>query len=300
MRGTLHLLSSDDLSIYVAALKTKLTSSKQWLQKNHGISSSEVDLVISQIERALKKKTLTREELAQTLEQTTKLSEQAKKALRSGWGILLSPAAYRGALAFGASLGSKVTFIKPVSRGPRKQLTETEAFRELFRRFLATYGPATIRDFGHWWGNLPEDGKIALEAETGDLEDVEVDGFRGMMIKSDAKKASEIDLAEVVRLVPSFDCYVMHYSPRGWFVPSAHRERIFRKLAGWNYPSVIVDGTAAGIWGLKKKGGKIQVDVELFRKLDAQDRAGIEEEVSRIGEFLESSTDVRYVPALMR
>jgi Winged helix DNA-binding domain len=294
MRGTLHVLASNDLPLFVAALKMKLIASKLWLEKTHGITPGEVDSVTAEIGRALEKKARTREELAQVVQSRAALGVKTAKALRSGWGILLQPAAYQGLLAFGPNLGPKVTFFKPDLRTIRQPPTEVEAFQVLFRRFISRYGPATFRDFYHWWGNIPDDQKISLEAERDDLEQVEVDGFRGMMIRSEAEEASKMDPVDVVRLLPSFDSYVMFYSPRKWVVKPEKRDRIFRQLAGWNYPSVIVDGTAAGIWALKKRGKKIHVEIESFRKLGLGDKAGIVDEVERIGEFLESPTEVRY------
>jgi Winged helix DNA-binding domain len=295
MRGTLHLLASDDLPLFVAALKTKLTASKDWLEKNHRISPNDVDTVTAEVGQALEKNTLTREELARTVQSRTDLGEEIKKALMSGWGILLRPAAYKGLLAFGPNVGPRVTFLKPVTGTTRGAPTTVEAFRVLFRRFLSRYGPATFEDFDHWWGNIPDEESIAIEADRDDLELVEVNGFRGMMIRSDVEEARKMDPVQVVRLLPSFDSYVMFYSPREWIVPSAKRSRIFRQLAGWNYPSVVVDGTAAGIWTVKKRRKKIHVEIEAFRKLGPGDKAGIADEVERIGEFLESPTEVRYV-----
>lgn len=294
MRGTLHLLASNDLPIYVAALKTKLVASKLWLQKNHNISPAEVDQVTHEIGRALEKDPLTREQLAQVVQSRGKFSEETKKALRSAWGILLSPAAYQGLLAFGPSLGPKVTFIKPAGKSARKEPPITEAFRELFRKFLRSHGPAALRDFDHWWGNIPDDVWSTLEGEKESLESVDVDGFRGLMLGSDAEKASKIEPVHVVRLLPSFDSYVMFCSPREWVVPTAHRNRIFNKLAGWVFPSVIVDGTAVGIWNLKKRGRNVEVNVEPFRKLASREKVGIEREATRIGEFLESRVEVSY------
>src|SRR5712691_10536570 len=68
MRGTLHLLASSDLPVYVAALKTKLVESEMWLQKNYGVQPSEVAAITAEIKKVLTNLTPTRDELARSVE----------------------------------------------------------------------------------------------------------------------------------------------------------------------------------------------------------------------------------------
>lgn len=91
----------------------------------------------------------------------------------------------------------------------------------------------------------------------------------------------------MVRLLPSFDCYAMLYSPRERFVPDAYRGRIFR-AAGWNYPTIVADGAAIGIWGLRKRGNGIVVELEPFRAFSAREKKSIQEETADIGKFLDA------------
>lgn len=287
MRGTLHILASRDLPIYVAALRSKVEETQLWLEKSQGVKRSEVEAITEEIKNALANETLTREELAQRVKRRVKLRPKTANLLTSGWGILLSPAAYQGALAFGPSLGAKATFLRPDRRIPlRKRIPVGEAFVELFKRFLRSYGPATVRDFAHWWGDLSEHEISNLRNVRDDIEDVEVEGRRASMIKSDAEAANSMGPTHIVRLLPSFDCYVMFYSPREAFVPKAHRSRIFRQTAGWNYPALVIDGLAAGIWNLKRRNKRIEVELEPFRVFSSGEKKGIEEEAKDIGTFL--------------
>ena len=295
MRGTLHLLASSDLPVYVAALKTKLVESEMWLQKNYGVQPFEVAAITAEIKKVLTNLTPTRDELARSVERRAKLTPKTRKYLRSGWGALLHPAAFQGVLAFGPNSGPKVTFLRPDKWvAPWREPSAREAFGKLFRKFLASYGPATVRDFAHWWGNFHGDQRFLLEYAGDDLEEVEVEGHRGLMLKSDGEEALGLDPVRVVRLLPSFDCYAMFYSPREWFVSPIHRAKIFRQTAGWNYPALIVDGFAVGIWSLNKSGRRIKVEVEPFRELSVSERKGVQEEAARMGSFFETPTEVRY------
>lgn len=97
-----------------------------------------------------------------------------------------------------------------------------------------------------------------------------------------------------MNLLPSFDCYPMFYTPRELLIPHAHRARLFRKAAGWNYPALIIDGLAAGVWNLEKKGRRTSIVIEPFRSLDSHEKGGIQEERQDIARFLDASVEVRY------
>ena len=286
MRGSVHVVARSDLPLYVAALKTKLAESTRWLQKDGRATRQEIEAITNEIGRALANRALAREQLSVAVEGAANLSPRTRRYLRSAWGVLLRPAAYRGMLAFGESIGPRVTFVRPDLRGLEPvERSASDALLELFHRFLRSYGPATMGDFTHWWGSLDDGDRSALKSNQNGLEEVEVDGRKGLMLKQDAETASGLAPAHVVRLLPSFDCYVMLYSPRELFVSDADRGRIFR-AAGWNYPVIMVDGVAAGTWGLRRRGRKVEVELEPFGPLSTREKKGVKEEVDDIGEFL--------------
>jgi hypothetical protein len=289
MRGSVHVIARSDLPLYVAALKTRLAESTRWLQKDGRATQQEIEAITNEIGKALAIRELTREQLSVTVEGAANLSPRTRRYLRSAWGVLLRPAAYQGMLAFGKSIGPCVTFVRPDLRGLQPvEWSTSDALLELFHRFLRSYGPATIGDFTHWWGSLGDGDRSTLRSSQNGLEEVELDGRRGLMLKQDAETASGLAPAHVVRLLPSFDCYVMLYSPRELFVSDADRAKIFRP-AGWNYPVIMVDGAAAGTWGLRKRGKKVDVELEPFRPLSTREKKGVEEEVEDTGEFLGAS-----------
>lgn len=195
MRGTLHLLASSDLSLYVAALSSKLDGTLRWLEREGGVTPTEVAAITRMIDRSLSDEPMTREELSRAIERGTTLSARTRRTLRSAWGVLLRPAAYRGLLAFGESVGPKATFVKPPQEvKPPKKVAGDSSLRELFRRFLHSYGPAGVGDFGHWWGSLRE-VKPALDRFIEEFEQVQLDGLRGLMLSHDAEEADGLEPA---------------------------------------------------------------------------------------------------------
>jgi hypothetical protein len=51
-------------------------------------------------------------------------------------------------------------------------------------------------------------------------------------------------------------------------------------------PTLLVDGVVAGVWKRSRRGKRIAISVEPARRLAASERAAVEREAERIGDFL--------------
>jgi len=303
MRGTLHLLSSKDLPTYVAALKTRQDPDRKQIpyrigpgpeDRQYHITRAEQQLVTGAIHDSLDQHTLTREELANEIIKRTKLRPILQSHLLSGFGSLLQQSAYQGSLIFGPSQGTKVTFTRPDQWLEKwDQAPAKESLRTLLQQFYTTYGPATPQDFAHWWGIKPPEARTLLELISAELVEAEFNGHRAMMRKNDLAKIQSIGEARSVRLVPSWDTYVMFYHPREQFVPSAHRTKIFRKLEGIA-PVLLIDGLAAGTWEKQKARNQAKIIVRPFKPLATGQKRLVVEEVSSLDEFLGSSVQLSF------
>jgi hypothetical protein len=288
MRGTLHLLASGDLSTYIAALQTEEDRTNEWLRKRVQVSPEETARIIEAMDEALRGKVLSRKELANEVSRRVKLSKAANVALLSPWGILLRPAAYRGALAFGPSRGQMVTFTGPGALvGDHGGRGAEEAIKSLARKFLAAYGPAGPEEFAHWWGSPVARMRPLFASLLGELEKVEVEGFKGYMLRKDIDSVRVTENKPSANLLPSFDCYSKFYAPRSSFVPHRFRPRIFSKEAGWVFPALMIDGFAAGVWRLKKRARRVDIIIELFRRISLGERNLVEQAAYDIGKFLQ-------------
>ena len=106
MRGTLHLLPSAELGIWVSALGT---------YTNRGMTGHpEIDELTEAVGRALEGRVLTREELALEVERITG-SPSSGEWVRSSWGSYLKPASFRGRLCFARSDDGRVRFTTPAA-----------------------------------------------------------------------------------------------------------------------------------------------------------------------------------------
>jgi winged helix DNA-binding protein len=303
MRGTLHLLSADSLSTYVAALKIRHDLHGEKISyrigpgsedKKYEITRAEQEQITEAIDDALDQHTLTREELAREIVKRTKLRPILKSHLLSGFGSLLQQAAHQGRLIFGPNQGPKVTFTGPDQWLARQdQPSSEQALKTLLRQFYTTYGPATYEDFAHWWG-VPAPMARPLEQLIADeLEHVEFDHHPAKMLRRDIDEIRSIEDAHSVRLVPSWDTYVMFYHPREFFVPQEYRARIFRPTQG-NAPVLLVDGVGAGTWEKTRKKAGIEIMVRPFGALSSAQKHAVEEEGGLLREFFGTNIQVSF------
>jgi len=202
------------------------------------------------------------------------------EVLRQSWGVMLKPAAFRGQLCFAQGEPPRVRFTHP---GRIQAIPGEQALRELARRYLSAYGPATRADFSSWWGESAAQSQRLLESL--DSMEIEIDGERAYLLSGDAREAARAQPEGVVRLLPAFDPYVVGAPRRGGLFPLKHKARIYRGQ-GWISPVLLVDGEMAGTWRHERKGGGLSVRIEPFAKLAKPVRAAAAEEAERLAAFL--------------
>jgi hypothetical protein len=288
MRGTLHLLPSEELPLWHGALSTsrRYVTPERW-QTHAGITLDELDALTAAVGEALHDRVLTREELAREIARAGS-PELGQKVAESSWGMMLKPAAFNGRLCFGPSVGTRVQFTNPRSwlGMAAKSVTAEEATAEVTRRYLASYGPATARDLSRWWnGGGVSMARQWLDRLGGEVAQVEVEGTPAWMLTGDLKRLREIEPPRSARLLPGFDQYVVGSSYHAeHLMPGDFRSRVFRPQ-GWISPVLLVDGQMRGVWRHEIKGSRVEVAIEPFVKVPAWVRRAAEEEAERLAGF---------------
>jgi hypothetical protein len=289
MRGTLHLLPTAEFGLWTAALAHRSEWRRPaWLEW-FGATLEEMEGLIATFDAALDGVGKTREEVAALA------PPHLRKNLLRGWGSHLKPAAYLGALAFGPNRGRNVTFVHPARwLGAFERPDGDAALREIFRRYLRAYGPATHDDFSRWWGGGTgrASARRILQSLGDEVEEVEAEGRRAWVLAADANVLRSLDPPRSVHLLPNFDLYTLHYRPRDAFVPAGQIDRVFR-TAGWISPVVLVNGAVAGVWEQKKRARKVDLRVEPFVRLTKAATKGIEREGKRLAEFLGAPVELQ-------
>jgi alkanesulfonate monooxygenase SsuD/methylene tetrahydromethanopterin reductase-like flavin-dependent oxidoreductase (luciferase family) len=201
--------------------------------------------------------------------------------------MALGTAANAGLLCFGPDQGSKVTFVRPDQwLGGWAVVDGAAALREIFRRYLSAYGPATHREFAQWFGMQPS-GALAVTRELADeLEEVDVEGHRAWMLANEVAGSWPLEQGAVC-ILPHFDCYLLGCHPRQRLVPADWSKRVLTRGAIGNLPLLMLDGVVAGLWQQRRIGHRLEIGVEAFRPLSPQQHEVLEAAVARVGEIVQ-------------
>jgi winged helix DNA-binding protein len=280
MRGTLHLLTTAELATWLAAFGT---------YTHYGNRSPEIDAIAEAVGAALPGRLLTRDELAAEVERRTG-SAMLGEWVRESWATSLKAISFRGLLCFASSDNGRVRFTAPATWVPEatERLDPDTALREVTRRFLAVYGPATPKHFGLWWGGTgPTRARRMLEALGDEAVEVELGGERVWLLAADLREIESASPPRAARLLPAFDPWVVGASRTDdAVVDPAHRARVYRPQ-GWMSPVVLVDGRIAGVWRHALKSRHIAVELAPFGRLPAWASAELEAEAERLAAFVE-------------
>lgn len=289
MRGTLHVFAAADLPLYCAAQATRDQYQNPSFLRYFGLEQADVDSVLDAIPRALDGRSLSREELKREILRITK-RRHLEERLLSGWGELLKPAAFRGLLCFGPGSGRNVTFVRADQWiGGWEEHDTDDALTEVFRRFLAAYGPASVEEAARWWGVRPAEARRVFRLLGEDLTEVEVGDERRWLLRRDVAGVKRAKPHEGVRLLPSFDQLLVMSAPhKAALVDEAFFDRVYtpKPIAVWSLPAVLVDGRVRASWKLERKSKRALVRVAPFGKLRRAQTAALEEEALRVGDVV--------------
>lgn len=146
----------------------------------------------------------------------------------------------------------------------------------LVERYLAAFGPATVRDVQAWSGlTRLREVVEAMSLWTGRDPDGRV-----LYDLPDAPRADG-DEPVPVRFLPGFDNLLVGYADRTRIVSDADRPRVI--TGGLVRPTLLVDGFVRGVWSVARDG---TVSVEPFRPLSAEEEVAVEAELSDLRAFV--------------
>ncbi|MGJ6966728.1 winged helix DNA-binding domain-containing protein [Streptosporangium sp. G11] len=292
LRGTLHVHAADELALWMAAMRWKpYWRAKDSWHAHHGLTAKQGEAFVDAVREALDGECLTREELAK--EVSGRVGAWAKDKLASNWGELLRPVAYLGVLCFGPVRGAKVTYVRPdrwagLKTEVKDQPDPEESAMEIVRRYLRAYGPATHQDLARWFALRPPEAREALESLGDEVAQVEVEGRKAFVLAADEGRWPSDP--SCLRLLPQYEAYVLGSGPKEVVVPKDTAGRVFEHGRGRYEGAVahqimLVDGVVSGMWERREKGGKVEIKLESFVKLDSGQSKELEREVERVGRF---------------
>ncbi len=157
---------------------------------------------------------------------------------------------------------------------------------QLVLRYLAAFGPATVRDIQTWsWlSGLRE----VVERLRPRLRTFRDEIGRELFDVPDGPLPDPGTPAPV-RLLPQFDNVVLSHHDRSRIADPRLRERI------WMRGTVLIDGFAAGTWRLDRHRRVARLVVRLFGEVGRAERADLEAEAGRLAAFAAADTTAREI-----
>jgi hypothetical protein len=289
-RGTVHLLSAQDLSMWTGALSA-LPSSPSGYPEDVRLTPQQTDEIVAAIAVALGDAELTADELTEALVACVgpwagELIEGGFQSMWPRWRQAIVLAANRGALCFGPNKGRKVTYTNPRRWLPGFRPAEGQtALAGVVKRYLYAYGPATPQHFAQWLAAPRGWATKVFDSLADELQPVEIEGTLAWVAAGDSQVPSTPPKG--LWLLPYFDAYVVGCHPRTLLFPGRAAERALSGGQAGNFPVLLINGVVAGIWHQRRSGRKLDITVEPFERLTATQRREIDNQVERIGEFLE-------------
>jgi hypothetical protein len=293
MRGTLHFLDAADLPVWVSASDTRGLWNKPYWQKYFGVTGAQVERAVGLISEALGHEPMTREQLADAV--SPKLRSKAMdELLRSGWGSILKIASAQGALMFGPNAGRNVTFVRPdLWLRKWKPPPHDEAIATVFRRYLASHGPATRDEFARWWGFRGPEANPVLKSMEEELVRIDRAGDKTFILRKDLRALQDALEDDEVRALGMFDAYTLAGLPHDEIVPKAQKPKVYR-AAGWVSQVLLRGGRVVGTWTHENKPKGTTVEATLFKKRTIS-KAEIERAVERLHPYVGHVTSLKVV-----
>lgn len=292
MRQTLHLIPTAEFALYIGALRRSRRAALLQVMSKFHVTPLELDELNESIVQALAAGPLTNGEVKTIIQR--KISRNVK-AWMAKVSIPIRPAVIEGLICYGPVQGREITYVRSDHWLPKSLEVDAEqAQRTLVYRYLGSYGPATPRDFSRWSGITMKEVKPVWDSMANEMEEVSVGGERAWVRVSSLRRLAEAGAGRVVlRLLPSFDPYLLAHSSKKHLVADEHYKKIYRD-AWWIMPVVLLDGRVAGIWSFSRSSSGITLEVELFQKFSKPLRARLEEEAASLGKFLSAPAQLKF------
>jgi hypothetical protein len=302
LRGTLHLLPADEVPMWMAANRLRFPAEEKRLSKA-GIGTEELHAVIEAISEIVGPEPISRPELERRLEERVggwaMATNQGWAGSYRNWPMALGWAATLGRVCYGPGQGGRSTFVRLADWVPWREEDPMAAGLFVLRQFLRAYGPSTVAEFGRWFALEPAIGKRLFESLSAELTEVDVEGSRRWMLKSDLTAPAE-PAPDAVHLVPHFDVFVVGSHPREQLIEPGSAVAVASPGTAATFAVLLVGGRVGGVWERKPQGKRLRIRVDAHRPLNRRQRSAVTAQAERAAQILELQCELEFGEVSLR
>jgi len=264
MRGTLHFVAAEDLRWMLAVTAARSLQSAATRFEQLGLDSATLDQAESVTRRELAGGSLSRDEFMKLLS-LNGISPEGQR----GYHVIFY-LTQLSLICWGPPSGTQQALVLIDDWIPAQQtLSKDEALAQFARRYFASHGPATERDFA-WWTKLTlMDARTGMTAARDALTELTHKGTSHWIATSELDAASDIRAASAVHVLPGFDEYLLGYQDRLLPLAAEHSERIVPGGNGIFLPTIIAKGRVVGTWRRVPRSKTAQIEPEHFETANA-------------------------------
>jgi hypothetical protein len=159
------------------------------------------------------------------------------------------------------------------------QATEADGLALLLRRYLAAFGPASLKDAANWAGLPP---RVLAPA----VDFLRLRGFRdeagNELLDLPRAPLPDPDTPAPARFLPMWDATLLAHARRTQILPERHRAKLFNTKTPHSLSAFLIDGQVAGSWKVER--GRVRL--QPFERLAKADRKELDEEAERLADFV--------------
>lgn len=213
---------------------------------------------------------------------------------------LLWYASQHGVICIAPHVDGEQTFVRLDDWVPDPvRLDRDEALATITRRYVASHGPAQLRDLAGWTGLTMADVRAGLASAGDDIVEVRVEG-QPMLADARALDAGVSEGAVLdgeVRVLPGFDEYLLGYKDRALMADATVMAAVIPGGNGVFRPTLVRDGRVIATWTRRATSSRVVVEVRPLVRLSARDRRRLPPAWEPYAAFLEMPVEVRWPDA---
>jgi hypothetical protein len=287
LRPTWHFVAPADIRWMLALTAPRVKAAMAYYDRKLELDGAVFGRSNTALVTALRDgKQLTRTELAQVLRRAH-VDVTGSQRL----GHLVMRAELEGIVCSGGRRGKQFTYALLEERvPPAAALERDEALLELTKRYFATRGPATAKDFAWWSGLTVADATKGVQLAGRGLEREVVDDQTYWF---DPSARAQRAKSPVAYLLPNYDEYFIGFKDRSAI---GQRLKSADLVTGGNAliaHVVAVDGQLVGGWKRTLTKNAVVVALNVVSRLTDSERQAVEAAARKYGEFLGLPVELR-------